>query len=56
LGKFEAKDGIAFLAIIVSFVLILVFRSEPQQAEKFKDVLIYIVIYYIGRKTEQIKT
>jgi hypothetical protein len=56
LGNFEAKDIVIFGAMIGSFSLIVIFRKEPAQAGTFKDILTYIVVYYIGRKTEQIKT
>ncbi len=56
LPTFEAKDIVIFGAMIGSFSLIIVFRKEPAQAGTFKDILTYIVVYYIGRKTEQIKT
>ncbi len=55
LQTFEAKDIVIFAAMIGSFSLIIVFRKEPAQAGTFKDILTYIVVYYIGRKTEQIR-
>jgi hypothetical protein len=56
LQSFEPKDIVIFAAMIGSFSLIIVFRKEPAQAGTFKDILTYIVVYYIGRKTEQMKS
>ncbi len=51
---FNTEDVAMYIAMVGSFVCIVILRKEPSQQSLFKDILSYVVVYYIGKKREQL--
>lgn len=55
LEKFDPVDVFAFTGMSGCIIIIIFLRKNPSEAVTFKEVLISIMTYYLGRKSAEAK-
>lgn len=55
LEKFDPIDVFAFTGMTGCIIIIVILRRNPSEAITFKEVLLSIMTYYLGRKSAEVK-